>query len=117
DLRIAGPEAHPHEHHRDASRPGRLGRTVRGGDDVRRAEALHDAVLEVHQEQDGAGTGHGRASRGGGNMFRPNLSDRPEGSRVRQAAGMWWARRKTVSQRSATSGSWVARMTAPPSAA
>ena len=102
DLGVAGPEAHADEHHRDASRPGGLGRAVRGVDDGRRAEALHDAVLEVHQEQDGAGTGHGHASRSSGLIFRPNLSDQPDESA--------WIRRGPGRQASSTPGTTGGRL-------
>jgi hypothetical protein len=59
-LRIARAEPHPDEHHRDARRPGGLGGAVGRLDNGSVGDPLDDAVLEVHQQQDGARVGHGR---------------------------------------------------------
>jgi hypothetical protein len=63
-LRIARAEPHPDEHHRDARRPGGLGGAVGRLDDGSVGDPLDDAVLEVHQQQDGTRVGHGRTPPG-----------------------------------------------------
>jgi transcriptional regulator with XRE-family HTH domain len=58
-LRVPRAERDPHEHHRDPGRPRGLDGAVGRVDDGRRADPLDDAVLEVHDQQDRTGTGHG----------------------------------------------------------
>jgi hypothetical protein len=78
DLGITGPEGHPDKHHGDALGPRGLGRTVGGVNHGRAAGPLDDAVLEVHQEQDGAGIGHDVPPRGADGLFSQNLTDEAE---------------------------------------
>jgi len=54
DLRIPRAERHADEHHRDTGAARRLRRPAGRLDHRRGAEPLDHAVLEVHQEQDGA---------------------------------------------------------------
>jgi diguanylate cyclase (GGDEF)-like protein/PAS domain S-box-containing protein len=61
-LRVAGAEGDADEHHRDARGAGGLDGAVRGRDDLRLAEALDDAVLEVHEQE--YWTGHGKRASG-----------------------------------------------------
>jgi len=76
-LGVARAERHPDEHDRDPRRPGGLGGAVGRLDHGLVAYALDDAVLEVHQQQDGAGVGHDASTvrRVRDTIISQNLSD------------------------------------------